>query len=179
MNDNSISIVPRLSNYPANGIKAKEILDWLVSLDIVKPTLSNCILGSGKGYSISDGARQVTNSPEELPYELITNGLSIITDRKVFDTGENFTDEIICPNCKENIVFDEWNINPWNNQETNSLNCPQCGHETDINNYIFKPDWGFSDLGFTFWNWPDFKDEFINEFKQKLDCDISIVYQYI
>jgi hypothetical protein len=56
MSDHSISIVPRQSAYPDKEIKAKEILEWLVSLDIVKPTLSDCVLGSSGGYEISNGA---------------------------------------------------------------------------------------------------------------------------
>jgi hypothetical protein len=43
MSDYSVSIIPKQSTYPDKETKAKEILDWLVSLDIVKPTLSDCI----------------------------------------------------------------------------------------------------------------------------------------
>ena len=179
MSDHSISIVPRQSSYPDNKAKAIEILDWLVSKDIVKPTLSDCILSSNNGYAISDGAKQVTIFPDDLPFDLVTNGLEIITERQVFDTGENFIDELTCPSCNENIALDDWDLNPWSNQESNNLTCPQCGHETEIHNYTFEPDWGFSDLGFTFWNWSEFTDDFINEFKKKLNCEISIVNQHI
>lgn len=179
MSDYSISIVPKQSSYPNNKQKAKEILDWLVSKDIVKPTLSDCILSSNNGYAISEGARQIAFSSDDLPYDLITNGLEIITERQVFDTGENGMDECICQNCNENIAFDDWDLNPWNNKESDNLTCPQCGNETDINNYTFEPEWGFSNLGFTFWNWSDFSDDFIDEFKKKLNCEISIVNQHI
>ena len=179
MSDYSISIVPRKSSYLNNKLKAKEILDWLVSKDIVKPTLSDCILSSNNGYAISVGARQVAFSPEDLPYDLITNGLEIVTERQVYDTGEWGMDECICPNCNENIAFDDWDLTPWNNKESDNLTCPQCGNETDIHSYKFEPEWGFSDLGFTFWNWPEFTDDFIDEFKKKLECEISIVNQHI
>ena len=82
MSDHSISIVPKLSIYPDKEKKAKEILDWLISLDIVKPTLSNCVLSSDTGYAISNGARNVTKEPDNLPFDLITNGLDIITVAK-------------------------------------------------------------------------------------------------
>lgn len=179
MSDHSITIVPRQSSYPDHKSKAKEILDWLVSKDIVKPTLSDCVLSSNNGYTISDGAKHITVFPDDLPFDLITNGLEIITERQVFDTGENFIDELLCPNCKENIAFDDWDLNSWSNKESDNLTCLQCGHQTEIHNYSFVPDWGFSDLGFTFWNWPDFTDDFIDEFKKKLGCEISIVYQHI
>jgi Zn ribbon nucleic-acid-binding protein len=179
MSDHSISIVPRQSSYPNNITKAKEILDWLISKDIIKPTLSDCTLGSDNGYAVSEGAKKVTTRPDDLPYDIITNGLSIITERQVFDTGENFIDKLTCPSCNENIAFDDWDLNPWSNKESDNLTCPQCGHETEIHNYKFEPEWGYSDLGFTFWNWPDFKDDFIDEFRNKLDCEISIVNQHI
>ncbi|HEV8515199.1 MAG TPA: hypothetical protein VGQ59_18080 [Cyclobacteriaceae bacterium] len=180
MSDHSITIVPRQSSYSNNKIKAREILNWLISLDIVKPILSDCVLSSDNGYAISDGARRVTNPPDELPFDLITNGLQIITERQVFDTGENGMDECICPNCKENISSEDWSFfNDWNEQKSNNLTCPLCNVQTDIHQFTFSPDWGFSDLGFTFWNWPDLTDEFIEEFKQKLGCDISVVYTHI
>jgi len=179
MSDYSISFVSKQSSFPNNNVKAKEIIDWLIYQDIIKPNLTNCILSSEKGYSISDGAKQITISPDKLPFSLITNGLEIITERQVFDTGENFIDELICPDCNENIVSEEWDLSPWSNQESDNLICPLCGNEAEIHDYIFKPEWGFSDLGFTFWNWPDFTKKFIDEFKEKLDCDIAIVYQHI
>ncbi len=179
MSDHSISIVPRQSNYPDNKIKAKEILRWLISLDIVKSSISDCILSSDNGYAISEGAKAVTLFPDELPFDLITNGLTIITERKIFDTGENFIYELICPNCKENIAFDDWDLNPWGNSDSDNFTCSHCGNETEIHNYSFEPDWGFSNLGFTFWNWPDFTEDFIAKIKIKLNSEISIVYQHI
>jgi hypothetical protein len=180
MSNHSITIVPRQSNYLDNKVKAKEVLDWLTSQDIVKPTHSDCILSSDNGYAISDGARRVTNMPDELPFELITNGLDIITKRQLFDTGGNGMEECICPNCKENIASEDWNFfNEWDEQKSNNLTCPLCNVATDIHEFIFSPNWGFSDLGFTFWNWSDLTDEFIAEFRQILSCDISIVYKHI
>jgi hypothetical protein len=178
MSDYSISIVPKKSNFPSNKEKAKEILDWLIAKDIVKPELSDCTL-SDDGFAISDGAKQVVLTPEYLPFDLITNGLEIITKRQIFDTGENFIDDLICPNCKENIAFDDWDLEHWANQESNNLTCTRCEQETEIHSFTFLPKWGFSDLGFTFWNWTDFTREFIDELQQKLGCDISIVHQQI
>lgn len=43
MSDHGISIVPRQSADPGDKIKTKEILEWLISLVIVKLTLSDCI----------------------------------------------------------------------------------------------------------------------------------------
>lgn len=180
MSDHSITIVPRRSIYPDNKVKAKEILGWLTSEDIVKPALSDCVLSSDNGYSISDGARRVTNLPDQLPFDLITNGLEIITERQIFHTGENGMDECICPNCKENIASEDWSFfNDWYEQRSNNLTCPLCHVATDIHQFTFSPEWGFSNLGFSFWNWPELKGEFVSEFKEKLGCEISVVYTHI
>ena len=199
MSDNSISIVPKISTIPNNKTVAKNILDWLIERDIVKSTPSNCILNSNeKGYAISEGARSVTISigyskieldqkgnivqvpvDNYIPTDLVTNGLEIITQRHVFDTGENYINELICPNCNENIAHDDWDLYSWNDEKSDCLICPQCQYETEIHRFSFTPEWGFSDLGFKFWNWPDFTTEFVDEFKCKLNCEIAVIYQYI
>ena len=180
MSDHSISIVPRQSAFPDKEIKAKEILDWLVSLDIVKPTLSDCVLSSNDGYEISNGANLVSTEPELLPFDLGANGLEIITERQVFHTGQNGIEELICPSCKQDIANEDWDfLSEWGDNKSNNLTCPLCNVATDIHQYKFTPEWGFSDLAFTFWNWSSLTDEFIDDFKRKLGGDINIVYTWI
>ncbi len=180
MSDHGISIIPRQSGYPNNKIKAKEILDWLVSKDIVKPDASDCILSSEHGFAISEGAKYVTPRPETLPFGLMVNGLEIITERQVFHTGGNGIEELICPNCHKNLSEEDWTFfAQWQDQESNDIACPLCNTAADIHEFIFKPEWGFSNLGFTFWNWGELSDGFIAEFREKLDCEITLVYQRI
>lgn len=180
MSTHSISIVPKLSSFPNNTDKAIEILNWLVSKDIVENTSTDCTYGSEYGYAISEGAKRVISLPDDLPYHIIPNGLDIVTERRVFDTGQNGMNECICPHCKENIALEEWDfISKWYENESNNITCTKCGKESEIHLYSFEPEWGFSNLGFTFWNLVDFTDEFLAEFKQKLGCDLSIVYQHL
>jgi hypothetical protein len=180
MSDHSISIVPRQSTFPDKEIKAKEILEWLVSADIVKPTLSDCVVSSNDGYAISNGAKFVSAEPEYLPFDLGANGLEIITERQVFHTGENGLDELICPNCMQDIANEDWDfLSEWGDNQSNNITCPLCNVATDIHQFKFTPSWGFSDLGFTFWNWPPLTDKFIEDFKQKLNCDIDLVHTWI
>jgi hypothetical protein len=110
MSDNSISIVCKKSTYPHNKGKAAEILEWLVSCNIVKPSLSDCVLSSKNGYAVSDGAKAAVNEPDYLRYGLAINGLDIVTDRTIFDTGGNGIDELICPNCKSDISKEDWDF---------------------------------------------------------------------
>ena len=180
MSDHSISIVPKQSAFPDKEIKAREILDWLVSLDIVKPTLSDCVLSSSDGHEISNGAKLVSTEPEFLPFNLGVNGLEIITERQVFHTGQNGMEELICPSCRQGIANEDWDfLSEWGDNNSNNLTCPLCSVTLDIHEYKFTPEWGFSDLGFTFWNWSSLTDSFITDFKQKLGCDINLVYTWI
>ncbi len=180
MSDHSISIVPKKSSYPKKEVKIKEILEWLISKDILKQELSDCVLSSGKGYAISDGAKQISNFPDELPFNFLFNGLKIVTIRQVFDTGENGIEECICPNCNDDIAQEDWDfLNNWFEKNSDDLICPLCHVGTDIHKFKFTPEWGFSDLGFTFWNWPELSSSFLQEFKEKLNCNISVVYQHL
>lgn len=153
MSDYSISIIPKQSTFPERQSKAKEILEWLISLDIIKSKLSDCIPRSNYGYEISNGAKLVCNEPAALPFHFATNGLEIITERQVFDTGEIGIEELICPNCKQDISSEDWDfLSGWIDNLTNNLTCPLCNIGTAIHQFKFMPEWGVSDLGFTFWN---------------------------
>ncbi|WP_343566525.1 hypothetical protein [Sphingobacterium sp.] len=178
MSDYTISLVPRVSRYAFAEIAVDDILKWLVSKDIVKAELSECTLGN-LGYAFSDGAQYIVLEPHLLPYQLDINGLEITTERTIFNTGQNGIDRIVCPNCTENIVDNEWDLDPWYKGFTDNLLCPICGTESDIHQYVFEPQWGFSNLGFTFWNWPELKPEFIVELQEKLNCDLEVVGSHI
>lgn len=180
MSDHSIAIVPKKSVYDNNETKAEEILEWLISKDIVKPELSDCILSFEKGYAVSDGAKQIVNFPDDLPFDLLSNGLEIITGKEVFHAGESGMEECICSNCNENIAHEEWTfIDEWFIGAGDKSVCPLCNVMFDIHELKMKPQWGFSDLGFKFWNWPMFKTSFIEEFQDRLKCEVVVVRQHI
>ena len=181
MSDSSISIVCKKSRYLNNKEKAQEILEWLVVKNIVDSTVSDCTLGSENGYTVSKGAESVVEEPRFLRFGPgQVNGLSFITERTIFHTGGNGMEELICPSCKNDISQEGWDFfDPWAGGETDDLTCPSCGNSNEIHDYSFKPEWGFSNLGFTFWNWPPFTDQFIKDFKQRLGCDVNIVFSHI
>lgn len=182
MSSHSISIVPRMSTFPNKIEKKDEIVRWLISADIIKPVLSDCILSMEKfGYAVSKGAEFVTKYPEDLPFDLTSNGLEvIIMKRRIFTTFQNGLDALICPTCNNNISDEDWDFfNEWASGQSNNLTCPKCKIGTEIHAFTFEPSWGFSDFGFTFWNWPEFKDDFIDLFQQKLGCKVDVVYAHI
>lgn len=180
MGDTYIAIVPRISQYPDRKKKAQEILEWLVKADIVVSEKSNNTL-DGDGYSISRGASAVVSEPSELPFELTVNGMRVFTEREVVHTGQFEPETVSCPACNEDISDggDLEFIESWASGESDDLQCPHCGHTAEIHQFEFDIQWGFSDLGFVFWNWSEFTEEFIKEFSHKLACEVDIIYAKI
>ena len=181
MSDFNISIVPRITTVPEHEQKAKQIFDWLVTRNIIKPEPSDCVLHSNAGYAIAEGARLVCSEPAKLPFHLRWNGLDVVTERQVFDPGENGLEEMICPDCQEDISGEDWNFFiDWPEQDNDDIICPLCNHTSNIHNFKFSPEWGFSNLGFRFSNWPDaFTEEFITEFRDRIGCEISIIKEQV
>ncbi len=179
MSDISTSIVPELTIYPNRFEKAKQIVEWLTDIKAIKGDKADCILSSALGYPIDSGAVVLTTEPKQLPFNLVVNGLQVVTEPSVFDAGENGLDSVICPNCKEDILAEEWNLEGFIKSENPLLECPLCEQQSDLNSYVIEPTWGFSNLGFTFWNWTGFTDDFIKEFEQKLGCKVKVVESII
>ncbi|HEX8427587.1 hypothetical protein [Hymenobacter sp.] len=180
MSDSSISVVPRQSSYPNPKAKASEVLAWLVALDVVEPTVSDCILGTKGGYSLSKGALQIVKEPFSLPFNQTPNGLELITIRRIFDPAQYGLDGLMCPHCTADISSLNLDFfTSWATGEDDTLACPQCEIASDIHLYEFTPAWGFSNLGFTFWNWPEFTDVFIAAFEARLGCRTDIIHRYI
>lgn len=180
MSDHSIAIVPQVSSYHNRVAKAKEMLNWLVEDDIVKPTLTSCVLGFDGGYAISGGAKNVIGSANRHTFSLDVNGLEIITERHIFDTGGNGIEEIYCPACQQNLAEEDLGfLEKWYEGNLNDVACPVCDTTNSIHQFRFTPQWGFSDLGFKFWNWPDLTEDFVSRFQQKLGVNVSVIYQRI
>jgi len=176
MSDFGISIVPTISEYPDRHTKAAEICAWLIAESIIASKLSDCILNKNLGYSIGKQAYKAVTTPSLLPFNLAINGLELVTERAVFSTE---LEKLICPTCRSNIASDDWDLMPWVEQESTGIICPQCAREASIRQYNFKPTWGFSNLGFTFWNWPTLTQQFITEFETRLGCTVSVVSQQV
>ncbi len=180
MSDTSLSIVPSIGDFPNRKQKAKLIIDWLVNVHAVKSSQTDCVLGSDLGYPIDSGAKNLTDEVEYLPFRLMTNGLDVIVERQIYDTGQNGMDSFICPKCNEDIISDGWSfLDEYFNTGNSMFICPVCKRESDLNNFVIDPIWGFSNLGFTFWNWPSFKDEVLKEFEDRLGCKVKVVYSHI
>ena len=155
------------------------MLRWLVKREIVEALPTTCGQGgNGMAYAIGPGARRIAQCPELLPYGQAHNGLEIITNRCIYIPTQGFLEEAGCAECRKEVgvpLFDSLEV--WWPGETDNFTCPECGHEDDINGFLFLQPCGFSNLGFIFNNWAEagFKQSFIDEFADWLDQKMSWV----
>ncbi len=178
MNSQSI-LVPKISTLPVHEPRARAIVRWLVRKNIIKEELTTCgRTGNRMGYALADGARAVVLHPEALPFNEPVNGLEIIYKRCIYTPAKGFLEEAGCPECLKEVgeaLFES--LEDWMPGYTDNFTCPLCGHEDDINGFLFLQECGFSNLGFIFNNWAEagFKQSFIDEFADWLDQKMSWV----
>lgn len=178
MSDQQTIIVPQISRFPGNEGKAQAILRWLIKRDIVEALPTTCGRGGrGMAYAIAPGARAVVEQPQLLPYGQPLNGLEVVTKRCIYTPSDDFQ-EAGCAECRREIgeaLFDS--LEEWMPGHTDNFTCPECGHEDDINGFLFLQPCGFSDLGFIFNNWgaATFRQGFLDEFAGRLGYPLALV----
>ena len=148
-----IILVPRISTLPEHEARARLLLRWLVKREIVAELPSTCgALGNGMAHAIGAGARRIVERPELLPFGQALNGLQIVSKRCIYTPTEGFLEEAGCPECRQEIgeaLFDS--LDEWMPGDTDNFSCPQCGHEDDVNGFLFLqlapfPTWASSSM---------------------------------
>jgi|GEM_PF-1977156 len=174
------SIVPVISDYPDREKKAQEILQWLVDIRAVEPELSDCTLYmTDPGYAMGPRAGRLVKRPLRLPRGYTINGMEIVTERTVFDAGELGLREMLCPNCRHDAPFAFEMMIPFVRGEGSKAQCPECKAENELNDFLIHPPWAFSNLGFIFWNWENFKPGFLEQFEKRLGCEVKVIVRTI
>lgn len=178
-------LVPQISTVPAHEAKARLMLRWLAQRNIVEAQASTCgRSGNRMGYALAAGARAVMTAPADgdwtgvLPFGQACNGLEIVTRRCIFTPDKGFLEEAGCPECRREIgkaLFDS--LEEWTPKLTDNFACPRCGHEDDINGFLFLQPCGFSNLGFIFndWDASHFSADFLAEFAERLGHPVRLV----
>ncbi|MDR3669025.1 MAG: hypothetical protein P4L35_19520 [Ignavibacteriaceae bacterium] len=174
-----MSLVPLKVNKSEVSSTAEKVIDWLLSQKIIKDPKTDCVLGSNDGYPPGDNYNSILNSYDHDLLGLRTNGLDVIRTREVFHNGGNGLDSICCPTCSTNIIGSDWGIliDEWYNETgKDTVTCLECKAVHSIIDYKFDPTWAFGNVGFTFWNWPSFTNQFINDLEIITRKSMAIVY---
>ena len=72
-------------------------------------------------------------------------------------------------------MTEEW----FTDEGNHPVPCPGCGESFDIRDYLLEPAWGFSQIGFTFWNLSDMTEEFVAEFAAVLGEPVRVVWAHL
>ncbi|QLF92561.1 sugar ABC transporter ATPase [Pseudomonas sp. ABC1] len=172
-------IVPQVSSFPAHEARARLILRWLAKRNVVEALPTTCGRGPlGMAYALAPGAAEVVEEPRYLPVGQPINGLEVIYKRCIFTPERGFLEEAGCPHCRQEIgeaLFES--LDEWMPGHTDNFTCPECGHEDDINGFLFLQPCGFSNLGFIFngWERAGFRQAFLEEFADRLGFAVRVV----
>jgi Zn ribbon nucleic-acid-binding protein len=172
-------IVPRISSFPEHEAKARQVLRWLVSQDIVAALPTRCgRTTGGMAHALAAGARKVVVYPQRLPFHQPVNGLEVVRQRCIFTPEKDFLAEAGCPECRQEVgeaLFAS--LEQWMPGETDNFICPECAYEDDINGFLFPQPCGFSNLGFIFNNWAEaqLSAAFVDAFAAHLGYPLSVV----
>lgn len=155
----------------------RKTIDWLKKEGVIAGDLTDCVLG-GRGYRPGENFKKAIASGDSGFLELKINGVEMVAERRVFDSGENGLEEIRCPVCGGNNINSDWGdiIGAWQSGHDDKLRCEQCATESSITDYAFVPTWAFGDCALTFWNWPPLSSAFFNELKAFLKTGIKVVH---
>lgn len=171
-------LVPTISSLPEAEARARLMLRWLTGQRLVAAQQSTCgRLGNGMGHAIDEGAQRLPHA-ERLPFGQPCNGLQVVTKRCIYTPSRDFLEEAGCPQCRQEVgvalfeSLDEWSVGVSDN-----FTCPECGHEDDINGFLFLQPCAFSNLAFVFNGWPPecFSPALLEQFAERLGFPVRLV----
>lgn len=126
----------------------------------------DCVLG-GIGFPVGPQVSDLYRLAErEGPFwTLISSGVEVRTERgfNMWALGPVF-EGFNCPKCRSEVdaLEDKFGLgdalNNWldNTATEADLICPQCNRKSPLTKWECSPPLAFSNLAFTFWNWPPF-----------------------
>lgn len=185
MGDSFIALVPeRYGISPAEQDEMeKRMVRWMQQEGLVEKEKSDCILSCDEdGYRFTPQA-SMRIAGEEFR-QMSTYGFRVQKSGRqkfVFTNYEGGLEAAWCPVCEKNIVnhFYEMVEGWYNAAGYPSVKCPLCATASDIRSYRLDPQWGFSEIGFEFWNLGELLDVFVDEFAEKLGEPIRYIWAHL
>lgn len=148
-------------------------LEWLVEEGIVAAELTDCVLGAPLGHPPGPRWREAVVEDGWEP----SDGLKVITGRTVFDGGQGEPWFAVCPHCAGRVDLstgEVWEpfreaVDTWNDTGRAAVACPECGRTGDLTAWAWSDNYfAFACLGFEFWDWPEFRPDFLERFARAL-----------
>ena len=167
---------------------AERGLVWLIQEEILGPEPGDYGLGKPDGYPPGNRFEKAVELSEGYQHlrKLHTNGLQIYIakDWFLFLGGQGSHIEIECDRCGPlgcyvNMYdlpgFEDALNRPNENIKDVTYTCPRCGYEKRITEWEYHNSLAFGNLAFKFWNWPPFRDDFIQAFEQRLGHQLTLI----
>ncbi|CAM5315436.1 hypothetical protein [Streptomyces narbonensis] len=162
---------------------AANVLDWLIADGFVSAERTDCVLGADAGHAPGPRYGEAVKDPDPELAHMWSNGLHVTVERTVFDAGQGEPSAVTCPHCTAEVplVDERWSpldekwalfadaVGSWAEGEDEPVACPSCGRTAPVHTWRWADDYfAFGHLGFTFWNWPTLRPEFVADFSRRL-----------
>lgn len=182
MGDYATYLVPERCRIdaPEREELAQRMVGWLQEKGWIEREKSDCVLGGdGNGWRFTpEGVRHMADADYR---GLATYGFGVETyeEKGVFCNYEGGgVESACCPVCDEDIGEGFFEVvAAWNTDEdwTRAV-CPACGEASAITDWQLDPAWGFSQIGFAFWNLNgELTEDFVAEFAAVLGEPVRVV----
>jgi hypothetical protein len=158
---------------------------WLISSGVVSAEPTDCVLGSSLGHPPGPRADEVVDaSGWSSPWQNVqANGLEVVVGSTVFDAGQGEPTAVTCPHCVACVplvdrhfeqIEEAWEpfhrvLQGWSEGREVAVACPACAQDVSAQGWEWADDYfALGRLGFSFWNWPPLRPEFVAEFTRRL-----------
>lgn len=166
----------------AQGLAAN-VLDWLIADGFISAERTDCVLGADAGHAPGTRYGEAVEDPDPELVNVWSNGLHVTVGRTVFDAGQGEPSAVTCPHCATEmpLVDEHWSpieerwarfedaVGSWAEGHDEPVACPSCDRTAPVHTWLWADDYfAFGHLGFTFWNWPTLRPEFVVDFSRRL-----------
>lgn len=157
------------------------MIGWMQENGWIEKEKSDCALNEDKGWRFTEAGAAHMAANGEYRAPLDPYGVSVEKYdgwKGLFTNMEGGLENAVCPLCGKDILDNAYDmISTWfNAKEYYALKCPQCCGSFDIREFRLYPPWGFSQLGFEFWNLGIIDQNFVDEFSAKLGEPVRVVW---
>jgi hypothetical protein len=167
------------ANIQTAQVTADRLRDWMISQQIIVPTASDRVLG-GLGYAPDKNYTLAVKQPYPILFELHVNGVEFIAKRSVFYAMGIGRISVVCSACRGAFELnDPWSeaVNEWYEDTGPALlPCAHCGAEAPITDWQHDPPFAFGNVGVTFWNWPELRDDFVKTLTDLTGHRFRLIY---